>query len=579
MNRTLTLLVTLGGAALIGWLAAATPTPLPMDAPATAFSAMRAMGDIRAIASTPHATGTPALASARAHLTQRLTALGFSWRTVEFPLPARAAKRLRTWGGDSLATGVNIIAWRRGTAPGADSAAPAVALMAHYDGVWGSPAAADDAFGVATALEIARAIPPETQRRDLILVLTDAEELGLVGARAFIGAEGAPDPLASRVGVMINLESRGGGGLTSMFQTSRANGALMQLYREVVRHPAANSIAVSIYERLPNNTDLTPVLEAGVRAFNIANVGDARLYHSPLATPDAIDPGTVQHMGDQALDLTRALLTRDALPVEAPPAVFSDVFGLTMLAYAPQTGWFVLGVCVVLLGGAAYQQRASWRAGSVFGAAGESVAVMLVGGVLLWAVNRLSLTAISPEANYYDRLAALPRLEWQALLVLLATLVASIGVIPARQRSVQAGLLGTALVTLALAVSTQQLLPGGGPLFTWPLAAAALSLVVMSAVAVEATGTRIALMLIATTTLAWLGGFAHFLLLGVGADLPFAVVPLLAPAAMLLAPLRPSWPRQAALMSSGVFLLCAMALALWVRLDALAPSVAVYATP
>jgi hypothetical protein len=574
MTRTTVFSAVLAGAALIGWRASSTPAPRDASAPSAEFSAMRAMVDIRAIASAPHATGTPALATARGYLTQRLTALGFSWRETTFPFPGRAAHRLTMWGGDSLAKGVNVIAWRRSADSAASMQEPAVALMAHYDGVWGSPAAADDAFGVASALEIARAIPRESQRRDLLLVFTDGEEIGLLGARAFFGADGTADPLAARVGVMINLESRGGGGLASMFQTNRENGALMALYRDVVRHPAANSIAVSIYERLPNNTDLTPALAAGVRAFNIANVGDARLYHSPLATPDAIDVGAVQHMGDQALDLTRALLTRDSLPDKAPAAVFSDVFGLAMLSYAPSVGWAILGVCALLLACAAYHRRQAWRGRTVMSALASGIATIVVAGVLLWAFNWLSQTTGSPETKYYDRLAALPRLEWQALLIVLATVIA-LGAL--WRGSAHSRALGTALCTLLFGIATQLLLPGGGPLFAWPLVLVSVALFIESVAAEGATATGVTTALCAMAGLAWLGVFSHVLLLGVGADMPFAVVLLLVPALALLAPLMPEWPRGRALSLSGALLLVAAALALWVRLDALAPSVAVYA--
>ncbi len=569
-NRSQSFLLAAAGAAVLGWWSTATPTPLPLDAPAAEFSAARAMVDIRAIASVPHATGSPALAEARRHLGTRLSALGFSWRETTFPVPPRAAARLRRMGGDSVPTGVNLVAWRRG----ADTLAPAVGLMAHYDGVVGSPAAADDAFGVAAALEIARAIPRESQRRDLVLIFTDAEEIGLSGAEAFFAADSTADPLAARLGVLINLESRGGSGRAMMFQTDAANGGLMRLYRDVVHDPAANSVAVSIYERLPNNTDFTPALARGVRGYNIANLGDARLYHSPLATPDAVDAGTVQHLGAQALDLTRALVTADTLPAAATAAVFSDILGVLMISYAPATGWILLAVAATLLGFAAYHRRFDWSVRSAAGAAFDGVAACVVAGLLLFAVNLLSLTDLRPEAAYYDRLAALPRLEWQAGCLVLATVLASSAT---WARSDASRALGAGVLSLVLGTVTQMVLPGGGPLFSWPLLAAALSFFVQSVAAPDSGAARLVSTVIAAIGLAWLGGFAHFLLLGVGADLPSAIVALLIPALALLAPIMPQWSRPRTLTASAALVVAAVGLALWVRLDAVADSVAVYA--
>jgi len=571
-TRTQAFLAALATAALIGWWSTATPAPLPADTVATEFSATRAMADVRAIASTPHATGTPALAAARAHLATRLSALGFAWREVAFPISPRPASLLKRWGGDSTATGVNLVAWRRGV----DSIGPAVAVMAHYDGVWGSPAAADDAFGVTAALEIARAIPQATQRRDLILIFTDAEELGLIGANSFFARDSTADPLADHVGVLLNLESRGGSGLASMFQTNVANGAIMALYRDAVRRPAANSIAVSIYERLPNGTDFTPALERGVRGFNIANVGDARLYHSPLATPEEIDPGTLQHLGAQALDLTRALLTADTLPGEAPAAVFSDVLGVAMFVYAPSTGWWLIAIAVVLVGFAAYHRRDDLTLRSSTGAVFDGLALTLVAALLLFAGNALSMNDLDPEARYYDRLAALPRLELQAVLLVLATILIWMAM---WARTATNRVVGLSVLTALFAVAMQWYLPGGGPILTWPLLVAAVSFFVQSLLpraSAASTGVTIAT---ASLGLAWLGGFAHFLLLAVGADMPSALAALLLPALLLLAPLIPEWPRRRALSVSGLLVLAALAIALWVRFDAVAPSVAVYALP
>lgn len=571
-NRSAAFLAALVGATVIGWCSSATPAPFPQDAVASEFSATRAMEDIRAIASTPRATGSPALVAARAHLAARLTALGFAWREVTFPIASRTGALLKRWGGDSAATGVNLVAWRRG----ADSTGPAVALMAHYDGVGGSPAAADDAFGVAAALEVARAIPRESQRRDLIVIFTDAEELGLVGAQSFFARGSSADPLADRIGVLINLESRGGGGLASMFQTNVDNGAIMALYRDAVRRPLANSVAVSIYERLPNGTDFTPALERGVRGFNIANIGDARLYHSPLATPDEIDPGSLQHLGAQSLDLTRALLAADSLPGNAPATVFSDVFGLTMFVYSPATGWWLIAIITVLLGFAAYHRRAELRLCSSAGAAFDGLVVLIVAALLLFAVNLLSLNALRGGALYYDRLAALPRLEVQAVLLVLATVIGSTAM---WMRGPSDRVLGLSALTLILAVATQWYLPGGGPIFTWPLLLAALSFFVQSLLPAGSDSARIVAAITAALGLAWLGGFGHFLLLAVGADVPSALAALLLPALVLLAPIMPEWPRRTALSIAGVLVLAAIAVALWVRLDALAPSIAVYALP
>src|SRR5258708_3783519 len=102
-----------------------------------------------------------------------------------------------------------------GVLPGRDRSLPAVALMAHYDSVPGSTGASDDAAGVATALEVVRAIKARgVPARDVVVLITDGEEAGLLGADAFFRR----DPMAKHVGFVFNMEARGSAGRAQMFQ-------------------------------------------------------------------------------------------------------------------------------------------------------------------------------------------------------------------------------------------------------------------------------------------------------------------------------------------------------------------------
>ncbi len=135
-----------------------------------------------------------------------LRELGLESRSSRSPLSDKTHARLQAWRrrrrGDE---GANLV----GVLPGADRAAPAVLLMAHHDTVAGSPGRGrrsgrrrrhpGDGAG-ACSLSPAR-------RRDLILLFTDAEETNSDGAETFFAS-----PLAGRVGAVINLEARGGGG-------------------------------------------------------------------------------------------------------------------------------------------------------------------------------------------------------------------------------------------------------------------------------------------------------------------------------------------------------------------------------
>ena len=87
------------------------------------------------------------------------------------------------------------------------------------------------ATGVAAVLEAVRAIQARgPTERPLIVLITDAEELGLDGARVFFGDY----PDRARIGFVVNLEARGGGGRAMMFETGPGNAGAVGLLAAAV---------------------------------------------------------------------------------------------------------------------------------------------------------------------------------------------------------------------------------------------------------------------------------------------------------------------------------------------------------
>ena len=82
-------------------------------------------------------------------------------------------------------------------------------------------------------------------------------------------------------------------GPSYLFQTSAGDGELVDLYARNVAHPATSSLYGEIYKYLPNDTDLTPFLQAGFTGYNFAFIGNvARLshaarYHRAISIPSA----------------------------------------------------------------------------------------------------------------------------------------------------------------------------------------------------------------------------------------------------------------------------------------------------
>lgn len=341
MGRMFWLLAALAGGLLVAWQGTVTPEPRPADAPPGVFSAGRAMRDIEVIAKIPHPIGSPANAAARDYLVGRMAAMGLTPRVQA----GEAFFKPDRFKGETYVLGAmaqNIV----GVLPGQDPKAPALLLMAHYDSVPGSPGAADDATGVASALEVVRILKAQgTPARDVIVLLTDGEEAGLLGARAFFDQ----DPLAGRVGLVINMESRGGGGRANMFQTGTRNGELIRLLADSPSKPISSSLAVFLYEHMPNDTDFTVSKAAGISGYNFAFIGRQFDYHSPSSTPANLDQGSVQSMGDQVLTLARALAFAKALPGPAPDWTYSQTFGNHVWGYPTWLGWLLLAAIAIML--------------------------------------------------------------------------------------------------------------------------------------------------------------------------------------------------------------------------------------
>ncbi|WP_159975705.1 MULTISPECIES: M28 family peptidase [unclassified Novosphingobium] len=539
------------------------PRPQPVSAYADVFSAGRAMADVERIARAPHPSASPEFVALRGYLMRRLESMRVTVRTQESVFPQSVRPWFNRHNGTAAAEIplVNVI----GILPGRDPKLPAVALMAHYDSVPGSPAAADDGSGVAAILETVRALSLDYQRRrDVIVILTDGEEAGLVGAKLFFGQA----PEVSRIGAIINLEARGGGGKANLFQTSPMNGDAVRAWAASVPHPAGTSLATFIYSVLPNDTDLSVLLRlkssSDIPAWNFAFIGRPGLYHSPLATAERLDQGSLQQMGEQTLGLARALSRAEQLPGTAPGIVFFDVFGLFVVHYAVWCGWAMLA-----LGFAGYAALAARRFEplALLGGTVRMLGLVVVAGAALQGLNLISQGP--GPVDYYDRLAAVPRLQWMALSVCIGAAL----LLTARRPSSRSGEAGFVLPLWVAGAAMQALAPTAAYVLTVPLALGGAAALLRLRHGVAGTAAMVVVAALVTGYALMLG---YELMQAVGAMVPAVAVLPLALACTVLLPLRPVAEVWTARFLVGVFLLAAVVVALWVRWDAPADSIPIY---
>ena len=152
-----------------------------------------------------------------------------------------------------------------------------VMLVSHYDSVYSGPGAADDLISVASMLEALRQTTLKNDlTNDVYFLFTDAEELYLHGARAYV--KEFPE-MINQIDLVLNLEARGNSGTILMFETSDNNKGMVTELNHAVDHISMFSFTAALYKLMSNNTDLTEFLNAGYNGMNFAMVDSPENYH------------------------------------------------------------------------------------------------------------------------------------------------------------------------------------------------------------------------------------------------------------------------------------------------------------
>jgi Peptidase family M28 len=312
---------------------ASPPAPKAQDVPVTEFSAERARQVLGTLLGdgAPHPMGSEANARVRERILGHLRWLGLTPEVQEgFACSANFGGCGRVW---------NVMARLEGAQPG-----KAVLLMAHYDSVGAGPGVGDDMHGVAAVLEVARILksgPPP--RNPVIFLLTDGEEGGLLGATAFA----QQSPAMDQVGVVVNLEARGSSGPSLLFETSGADGWTVPRFAAEAGRPLTSSVFATIYDLLPNDTDLTVFKRRDVPGMNFAFIGDALHYHTAADNLENLSVASLQHQGDNALAAVRGLAGADLASPPPGKAVFFDVLALFVVRWP--AGWSLILAALALI--------------------------------------------------------------------------------------------------------------------------------------------------------------------------------------------------------------------------------------
>jgi hypothetical protein len=351
--------------------------------------------------------------------------------------------------------------------PGTNNSKP-VLLVGHYDSVPTSLGASDDGAAVAALLETLRALrASQPLKNDVIFLFSDAEEIGLMGARAFINE----NPWAKDVGVVLNFEARGSEGPALMFETSDGNGWLIKQLAQAGTPIRSNSLLYEAYRKLPNETDLTMFKRAGYAGLNFAYIDGVAHYHSLSDSLDRLDQRSLQHQGDYALALARQYGNADLTNPKTGNAVYFDLLGLTLIHYP--VSWVVpLTILTLLLFAAVVfvgvkKGRLTLR-GIAFGFA--AIVVTLIGVVAVVALLQFNIWALYRGYRLMIQGGTYNSGFYAVSFVALAVAITASFYIWFRHKTKAENLYVGALLAWAVAMIVAVLLaPGASYLFTWPL--------------------------------------------------------------------------------------------------------------
>jgi hypothetical protein len=306
------------------------------EGPLSEFSTKRALNQVETISKQPHYVGSNNHEVVANYLQKELNNLGLETSIQE-------GYTLSDWG--NLVKSKNILARIKGT-----DSSKALLLLTHYDSAPHSYShgASDAGSGVATILESVRVFLHNNtpHKNDIIILFSDAEELGLNGAALFV----TQHQWAKEVGLVLNFEARGSSGPSYMLmETNKGNAGLVKEFTAAkTTFPVSNSLMYSIYKMLPNDTDLTVFREQGnIQGYNFAFIDDHFNYHTVQDDINHLDKNTLAHQSYYLMPLLNYFSNAD---LSATQATADDVYFTIPYTFISYPFSWVLPMVSIALG-------------------------------------------------------------------------------------------------------------------------------------------------------------------------------------------------------------------------------------
>ncbi|MBC3807645.1 M28 family peptidase [Undibacterium seohonense] len=444
------------------------PAPLTETPKADQFSLSAAQAQLQKITQDKHPIASAGHTKVREYLLAELTAMGL---TPEVHRTFASFEK-----GTANGQVQNIVVRLAGRNHSQDQTKRAVLLLAHYDAVPTSFGAGDDGVSVIAILQTLRALKAQAPlANDIIALLSDGEEVGLLGASGFAQSH----PWMKDVGIVLNFDNRGNAGPVMMFEPSAGNGKLIASLAQAVPGVISNSMMYEVYKALPNDTDFTVFRKQGVPGLNFAMIQNISSYHTRYDRADLISPASQQQQGQMMLQLARHFGNQDLSAYQSSANAEDHVyfsFPLLGLVHYPANFALTLALIIAALSVAVFwmsRKRSQVRIVASLGGAVSFILIIVGIGFLTQQAWNLVFKLSPAYLEMHD--------QDTGHYYLLGVLVMSAVIFGLWQRWLTRWIrakelaFGAAMVWIILLFVTSYRFPGASFLFAWPLAAVMLS--------------------------------------------------------------------------------------------------------
>jgi len=238
--------------------------------------------------------------------------------------------------------------------PGADSV---MLFLSHYDSANNeSPGASDAMQAVCAHLETIHSQANNANlKTDLYFLFTDAEEIGMLGARAFVEAH--PE-LVERVSVVVDMDASGGGPL--LLSQVNPHFSFVRMMAQSGARPLVSSLVVTVGAKGTSNFEVFRTTGYEGKGLGFSASSHNRNAHTMNDSYQNMDKATAWHFLHTSLSLANyaannSLATINHLPRAGIYAPLLSRAGLNLLLILPVAYALAIVPCALALAWAVLQ--------------------------------------------------------------------------------------------------------------------------------------------------------------------------------------------------------------------------------